>query len=211
MTAHDVHVPVAPCERGGGIFPESEKLAGVRARVTGGGGVGTYRHAGPRRSETLDIMVTKYPNWFSPHLHAFRGQREKLPFDEHWFLAACAPRPFLALEGDADVTKSAEFGPPKLISQIGPRACFGEMAILDDGPRSAHVIAMEESNLLILRRDDFYARIRAMPEVAIFPRIRSSSARSDSSFLRCRSLARSERALPRFSSSAPDISRGGPR
>jgi CRP/FNR family transcriptional regulator/CRP/FNR family cyclic AMP-dependent transcriptional regulator len=41
------------------------------------------------------------------------------------------------------------------------------MAILDDGPRSAHVIAMEESNLLILRRDDFYARLRAMPEVAI--------------------------------------------
>lgn len=70
--------------------------------VTGGGGVGAFRFAGPRRSETLDVMVTKYPNWFSPHLHAFRGQREKLPFDQHWFLAACAPRAFIALEGDAD-------------------------------------------------------------------------------------------------------------
>lgn len=76
--------------------------------VTGGGGIGTYRHAGPRRSETLDMMVTKYPNWFSPQLHAFRGQRERLPFDEHWFLAACAPRPFLALEGDADVISLPE-------------------------------------------------------------------------------------------------------
>ena len=36
------------------------------------------------------------------HLHEFRGQREKLPFDQHWFLALCAPRPFLALEGDTD-------------------------------------------------------------------------------------------------------------
>ncbi len=47
-------------------------------------------------------MQKKYPNWFSPHLHEFWGQREKLPFDEHWFLALAAPRPFIALEGDAD-------------------------------------------------------------------------------------------------------------
>jgi hypothetical protein len=70
--------------------------------VTGGGGVGAYRFAGDDHSETLDIMVKKYPNWFSPHLHEFWGQREKLPFDEHWFLALCAPRPFIDLEGDAD-------------------------------------------------------------------------------------------------------------
>jgi len=70
--------------------------------VTGGGGVGAYRFAGPRRSETLDIMQKKYPNWFSPNLHEFRGQRDKLPFDQHWFPALCAPRPFIALEGDTD-------------------------------------------------------------------------------------------------------------
>ncbi|MDX1981746.1 MAG: hypothetical protein SFV51_15865, partial [Bryobacteraceae bacterium] len=70
--------------------------------VTGGGGMGAYRFAGPRRSETLDIMLTKYPNWFSPNLHQFRGHREKLPFDQHWFLALCAPRPFIALEGETD-------------------------------------------------------------------------------------------------------------
>jgi hypothetical protein len=70
--------------------------------VTGGGGVGAYRYAGTDHSESLDVMVKKYPNWFSPHLHEFWGQREKLPFDEHWFLALCAPRPFISLEGDAD-------------------------------------------------------------------------------------------------------------
>jgi hypothetical protein len=78
-----------------------ERLMGAPV-VTGGGGIGAYRFAGPRNSETLDIMQKKYPNWFSPHLHGFWGQREKLPFDEHWFLALCAPRPFIALEGDAD-------------------------------------------------------------------------------------------------------------
>jgi hypothetical protein len=78
-----------------------DRLMGA-PRITGGGGVGAYRFAGPGGSETLDLMQKKYPNWFSPHLHQFWGQREKLPFDEHWFLALAAPRPFIALEGDAD-------------------------------------------------------------------------------------------------------------
>ena len=84
-----------------------ERLMGAPV-VTGGGGVGAYRFAGPRRSETLDIMEKKYPNWFSPNLHEFWGQREKLPFDQHWFLALAAPRPFLALEGDADTISLTE-------------------------------------------------------------------------------------------------------
>jgi hypothetical protein len=76
--------------------------------VTGGGGVGAYRFAGPRNSETLDIMLKKYPNWFSPHLHQFRGQRERLPFDQHWFVALTAPRPFIALEGISDAISLPE-------------------------------------------------------------------------------------------------------
>ncbi|ATC64311.1 hypothetical protein CMV30_10290 [Nibricoccus aquaticus] len=72
--------------------------------VTGGGGVGAYRFSGEGRGgkEGLDLMMKKYPNWFSPHLHPFRGQTDKLPFDQHWFLALIAPRPFIALEGTTD-------------------------------------------------------------------------------------------------------------
>jgi len=76
--------------------------------VTGGGGIGAYRFAGPRKSETLDIMQKKYPNWFSPRLHEFWGHRDRLPFDQHWFLALCAPRPFIALEGETDVISLPE-------------------------------------------------------------------------------------------------------
>jgi hypothetical protein len=78
-----------------------ERLMGAPV-CTGGGGMGAYRYTGPRRSETLDMMEKKYPNWFSPNLHEFWGQREKLPFDENWFLALCAPRPFISLEGMTD-------------------------------------------------------------------------------------------------------------
>jgi hypothetical protein len=79
-----------------------ERIAMAAPVVTGGGGIGAYRFCGPRNSETLTMMVRKYPNWFSPNLHEFWGQPEKLPFDQHWFLAACAPRPFIALEGMTD-------------------------------------------------------------------------------------------------------------
>ncbi|MEO6006920.1 MAG: hypothetical protein ABIU38_02600 [Vicinamibacteraceae bacterium] len=93
--------------------------------VTGGGGVGAYRFAGPRGSETLDIMETKYPNWFSPNLHQFRGQREKLPFDQHWFLALAAPRPFIALEGDADRISLPEAVRQSLLGARPAYALFG--------------------------------------------------------------------------------------
>jgi hypothetical protein len=76
--------------------------------VTGGGGIGAYRFTGPRNSVTLATMVREFPNWFSPNLHEFWGQPEKLPFDEHWFLACCAPRPFIALEGETDTISLPE-------------------------------------------------------------------------------------------------------
>jgi hypothetical protein len=96
--------------------------------VTGGGGIGAYRFAGPRKSETLDIMQKKYPNWFSPHLHQFWGQREKLPFDESWFLALPAPRPFIALEGMMDTISLPEAVKQ---SEMAARPAFALLGVSD--------------------------------------------------------------------------------
>ncbi len=100
-----------------------ERLMGAPV-VTGGGGMGAYRFTGPRKSETLDIMQKKYPNWFSPNLHEFWGQREKLPFDQHWFLALCAPRPFLALEGDTDTISLPEAVKQSIVGALPAYALF---------------------------------------------------------------------------------------
>jgi len=80
-----------------------ERLHGAPV-VTGGGGIGAYRFSGIARGgrEGLPEMMNKYPNWFSPQLRQFWGHTDQLPFDAHWFLALCAPRPFIALEGDTD-------------------------------------------------------------------------------------------------------------
>jgi hypothetical protein len=93
--------------------------------VTGGGGIGAYRFAGPRKSETLDIMQKKYPNWFSPNLHEFWGHRENLPFDEHWFLALAAPRPFIALEGMTDTISLPEAVRQSVLAARPAYALFG--------------------------------------------------------------------------------------
>jgi Abhydrolase family len=81
-----------------------ERLSMVAPVASSGGGTPAYRFSGAERGgkEGLSEMMRKYPNWFSPHLHQFWGQPDKLPFDEHWFIALCAPRPFIALEGDHD-------------------------------------------------------------------------------------------------------------
>lgn len=81
-----------------------DRLAMVAPVASSGGGTPAYRFSGAERGgrEGLSEMMRKYPNWFSPHLHEFWGQPDKLPFDQHWFIALAAPRPFIALEGTHD-------------------------------------------------------------------------------------------------------------
>ena len=70
-------------------------------------------------------------------------------------------------DGQVKVVLIGEDGREVILSVLGEGTFFGEMALLDDRPRSAHVIAMEDSILLLLRRDDFQARLRQSPAVAI--------------------------------------------
>ena len=136
--------------------------------VTGGGGVGAYRFAGPRGSETLDIMQKKYPNWFSPNLHPFWGQREKLPFDQHWFLALAAPRPFIALEGDTDTISL-----PEAVRQsiLGARPAYALLGAPDrlgvNFARHGHAFTAEDWTAML---DFFDKHLRGKPVDRTFDR-----------------------------------------
>jgi len=104
-----------------------DRLAMAAPCVTGGGGIGAYRFSGAGRGgkEGLGEMMKKYPNWFSPHLHEFWGQTDKLPFDEHWFLALAAPRPFIALEGLTDQVSLANAVKQSWLAAQPAYALFG--------------------------------------------------------------------------------------
>jgi CRP/FNR family cyclic AMP-dependent transcriptional regulator len=73
---------------------------------------------------------------------------------------------YVLRQGRAKVVLIGEDGREVILGVLEPGAHFGELALIDVQPRSAHVIAMEESQLLILRREDFRRRVEANPPVA---------------------------------------------
>jgi CRP-like cAMP-binding protein len=73
---------------------------------------------------------------------------------------------FVVRDGRVKVVLVAEDGREVILGLLGVGEHFGELSLIDDQPRSAHVIAMEESTLLVLRRDDFRRRVEASPQVA---------------------------------------------
>ena len=73
---------------------------------------------------------------------------------------------FIVRDGRVKVVLVADDGREVILGILGVGEHFGELALIDDQPRSAHVIAMEESTLLVLRRDDFRRRVEANPMVA---------------------------------------------
>ncbi|PYQ12701.1 MAG: Crp/Fnr family transcriptional regulator [Acidobacteria bacterium] len=62
---------------------------------------------------------------------------------------------FTILEGRVKVTILGDDGREVILSVLGPGDFFGEMALLDNEPRSATAIAVEETELLSLHRNDF--------------------------------------------------------
>ncbi len=73
---------------------------------------------------------------------------------------------FVVREGRVKVVLVAEDGREVILGLLGVGDHFGELSLIDDQPRSAHVIAMEESALLVLRREDFRRRVEQSPSVA---------------------------------------------
>jgi CRP-like cAMP-binding protein len=50
---------------------------------------------------------------------------------------------------------------------MGPGEIFGEMAMIDDSPRSATVRALSVTECVGLRRSDFMAELQRAPEIAV--------------------------------------------
>ena len=52
-----------------------------------------------------------------------------------------------------------------VLRQLGAGDYFGEMALFDDGPRSATVTAIDEVEVLVLQRDRFHSLVRQRPSM----------------------------------------------
>jgi CRP/FNR family cyclic AMP-dependent transcriptional regulator len=73
---------------------------------------------------------------------------------------------YVVLSGQVKIVLTAEDGREVILSTRTRGDFFGEMSLIDDQPVSANVIAMEDSELLILHREDFQRCLEEMPQVA---------------------------------------------
>ena len=86
---------------------------------------------------------------------------------------------FLILEGKASVKRGK-----KKIADLGPGQYFGEMALLDRGPRSATVVADTDMDVLVLGQREFAGVIDEVPTMAhkllttMAQRLRESDAKA---------------------------------
>jgi CRP-like cAMP-binding protein len=64
------------------------------------------------------------------------------------------------------VTKDSQ-GSDVVLNQVGAGEIIGEMALLDNEPRSAGVVALEETTVLELKRDAFMEILKQQPDLAL--------------------------------------------
>jgi cephalosporin-C deacetylase-like acetyl esterase len=70
---------------------------------TGAGSFNLWRYATDKfGGETLENSTRRFPYWNNPRMRFFVGRENKMPFDNHFFLALIAPRPCLLGTGEHD-------------------------------------------------------------------------------------------------------------
>jgi len=74
---------------------------------------------------------------------------------------------FFVVEGSVKVTRLSKDGREVILAMLNAGDFFGEMSLLDGEARSANVIALEETEVLSLKRDDFLVVLHDYPKIAI--------------------------------------------
>lgn len=76
-------------------------------------------------------------------------------------------RLFIVISGEVQVWKNHGQEDGSLLSRYGAGRFFGEMALVDELPRSATSVAGEVTQLVYLTRQDFRGLVRKFPDVAL--------------------------------------------
>ena len=74
---------------------------------------------------------------------------------------------FVVESGEIKVTMLGDGEREVILSIFGPGECFGELALLDEAPRSATVVATADTSVLAIARDDFHKVLLANPAIAL--------------------------------------------
>lgn len=73
---------------------------------------------------------------------------------------------YVILEGEVKVFVSDENGKEAILNLMGVGEYFGELALLDDSPRSASVMTLVPTKVLIITKSDFKRCLSSNPDLA---------------------------------------------
>jgi len=73
---------------------------------------------------------------------------------------------YLILYGKVKVFVNDDRGGEAILNLIGPNEFFGEMALIDDSPRSASVMTMEPTRVAVMTKDAFRKCLAEHPDIA---------------------------------------------
>lgn len=71
------------------------------------------------------------------------------------------------LNGRVKVVIMSKDGREVNLSTLGPNEFFGEMSLIDGLPRSATVIAIEDTTIIFLKRNDFLEKLKQHPDMML--------------------------------------------
>ena len=73
---------------------------------------------------------------------------------------------YIVKSGKVNVLKRNSSGADSVLVSLGKGAVIGDMAIIDDQPRSASIATIQETTFLILTKDDFRNLLADVPEIS---------------------------------------------
>jgi CRP/FNR family transcriptional regulator, cyclic AMP receptor protein len=74
---------------------------------------------------------------------------------------------YVILTGSVRIERTNEAGESIELEVFGPGGAFGEMGLIDDLPRAATAVALEETLCALLAKWDFQNELRSDPDIAL--------------------------------------------
>ena len=127
------------------------------------------RIAALQKSQWGEGLSAEEMERFSQYLYLAKAHPDEKIFNE----GAIEPYMCFVAEGMVRVTKGDSKRNIKTICDIGPGRTVGEMSIIDGLPRSASAVAIQETLVLVLTKDNFEHLIQDNPRlgVALYKRL----------------------------------------
>lgn len=73
---------------------------------------------------------------------------------------------YIIKSGKVNILKRTSSGTDSVLATLGKEMVIGDMAVIDDMPRSASVVTVQDTVFLVITKNDFKALLSSTPEIA---------------------------------------------